>query len=112
MRQILTIKRSKNPKRICVDKLKIAQERREAKTGGDKQAFGQLKAEFQRESRKDRQAQVDQECRKIEDNNQKVKIRDPLRRIRELKNNFIPRKGAITNRRGKQLFNGEQIKNR
>ena len=62
-------------------------------------------------ARRDRQAQLNQQCLAIEENNQKGKTRDLFKKVRELKNHFSPRNATIANHQGKQLSDGQQIKN-
>jgi hypothetical protein len=48
----------------------------------------------------------------IAENNRKEKTRDLFKKVRELNNHFSPRYATITNHQGKQLSDGQQIKNR
>lgn len=48
----------------------------------------------------------------IEENNRKGKTRDLFKKVRELKNHFSSRNATIAKHHGKQLSDGQQIKNR
>ena len=90
---------------ISEDTLRIAKERREVKTNGNKQLFSKLNAEFQREVRKDKMQQIQNECKKVEEYNEKGKTRDLFKKIKELRGQFAARNG-------KQLSDAEEIKKR
>ena len=97
---------------ISENTLRIAKERREAKTNGNKQLFSKLNAEFKREVRKDKMRQIQNECKKIEEYNKKGRTRDLFKKIKELRGQFAARNGIILDRNGKQLSDAEEIKKR
>lgn len=111
-KQIPRVRTKKRPTWLSENTLRIAQQRRAAKTKNDKQRFKHLNAEFQRKARKDRQKQLNKECMVIEENNKKGKTRDLLKKVREIKSNFTPRNATIANKEGTQINDGKQIKNR
>ena len=49
--------------------LQIAEERREAKSKGEKERYSQLNAEFQRIAGRDKEALLSEQCKEIEENN-------------------------------------------
>ena len=106
------IKKTKKASWLSKNTLRIAEERREAKTSGNRQSFAKLNADFQREARKDRARQVNEECGKIEEYNKKGMTRDLFKKIKHLQGQFSARNGTLLNREGKQISNGEEIKNR
>ena len=56
--------------------LQIAVKRREAKSKGEKERYTHLNLEFQGRTRKDKKAFLSDQCKEIEENNRKGKIRD------------------------------------
>ena len=58
-----------------------------------------LNAEFQRIPRRDKKAFFNEQCIKLEENNNKGKIRDLFRKIGNIKRIFCPKMGTI---RGKK----------
>ena len=56
--------------------LQIAVKRREAKSKGAKERYKHLNAEFQRIARRDKKAFLNDQCKKIEENNRMGKTRD------------------------------------
>ena len=81
---IPTITKKKKNSWISDNTLKIARERREAKTNGNRQAFVKLNANFQREARKDKARQINQECEKFEEYNKKDMAGDLFKKIRDI----------------------------
>ena len=56
--------------------LKIAVKRREVRHKGKKERYTHLNAEFQRISRRDKKAFLNDQCKEIEENNRMGKTRD------------------------------------
>ena len=71
--------------------LKIAVERREAKSKGEKERYKRLNAEFQRIARRDKKAFLSDQCKEIEANNRMGKTRDLFKKIRDTKEYFMQR---------------------
>ena len=69
-------KKCKKAKWLSEEALQIAVKRREAKTKGEKERYKHLNAEFQRIARRDKKAFLSNQCKEIEENNRKGKIRD------------------------------------
>ena len=57
-------KKSKKVKWLCEEGLQIAEERREAKSKGERERYIQIKAELQRTARRDKRASFNEQCRK------------------------------------------------
>ena len=56
--------------------LQIDEERREAKTRGERESYTQLNAEFQRKARRDKKALLSEHHTEIEENNRIGRTRD------------------------------------
>ena len=77
---------------------------------GAKERYTHLNAEFQRIARRDKKAFLSNQCKEIEDNNRKGKIRDFFKKIRDTKGTFHTNMGSIKNRNGMDLTEAEDIK--
>ena len=111
-RNIPTTPKKKKNNRISSSTLEIAKKRREAKANGNRQAFTKLNADFQHVARKDKERQIIQECEKVEEYNKRGMTRDLFKKIKQLRGQFIPRNGTLTDQNGKHLTNGDEIKNK
>ena len=65
--------------------LQIAEQRREAKSKGERERYTQLNAEFQKIARRDRKAFFYEQCKEIEEINRMGKTRDLLKKIGDIK---------------------------
>ena len=92
--------------------LQIAVKRREAKGKGKKERYTHLNAEFQRIVRRDKKAFLSDQCKEIEENNRKGKIRDLFKKIRDTKRTCHAKMGTIKDRNGKDITGAEKIKRR
>ena len=92
--------------------LQIAEKKREAKGKGEKEGYTHLNAEFQRIARRDKKAFLCDQCKEIEGNNRMGKTRDLFKKIRDTKEPFHAKMGAITDRSGMDLTEAEEIKKR
>ena len=79
--------------------------RREAKSKGEKERYSHLNAEFQRITRRDKKAF-------LEENNRMGKTRDLFKKIRDTKGIFHAKMGSIKDRNGMDLTEAEDIKKR
>ena len=79
--------------------LQIAEKRRDEKSKGEKERYKHLNAEFQRIARRDKQAFLSDQCKKIEENNRMGKTRDLFKKIRDTKGIFHAKMGSIKGRR-------------
>ena len=84
-------KKCKNSKWLSEEALKIAVERREVKSKGEKERYSHIYANFQRISRRDKKAFLSDQCKEIEENNRMGKTRDLFKKIRDTKGTFHER---------------------
>ena len=80
--------------------LHIAEERREAKSKGERERYTQLNAEFQRKARRDKKPFLNEHCKEIEENNRMGKTKDLLKKIGAIGGTFHARMGMIKIRNG------------
>ena len=62
-------KKCKKAKWLSEEALQIAEQRKEAKGKGEKERYTHLNAEFQRITRRDKKAFLNEQCKKTEENN-------------------------------------------
>ena len=105
-------KKCKKAKWLSEEALQIAEERREAKSKGERERYIQLNAEFQRIARRDNTAFFNEQYIKLEENNRMAKTRDLFRKIGNTKGTFQARMGKIKDRNSKDLTEAEDIKKR
>ena len=86
--------------------------RREAKGIGKKERYTHLNTEFQRIARRDKKAFFNEQCKEIEENNRRGKIRNIFKRIGDIKGKFPQKLGTIRDKNGKDLVEAEEIKKR
>ena len=86
--------------------------RRKPKSKGEKERYKHLNAEFQRISRRDKQAFLSDQCKEIEENNRMGKTRDLFKKIRDIKGTFHAKMGSTKQRNGMDLTEAEDIKKR
>ena len=92
--------------------LGIAVKRRKVKSKGEKERYKHLNAEFQRIARRDKKAFLNDQCKKIEENNRMGKTRDLFKKIRDTKGTFDAKMGSIKDRNNMDLTEAEDIKKR
>ena len=78
---------------------------------GEKEGYSHLNAEFQRIARKDKKAFLSEQCKEIEENNRR-KISDLFKKIRDTNGIFHAKMGSIKDRNGMDLKEVEDIKKR
>ena len=105
-------KKHKKAKWLSETALQIAEKRREAKGGGERERYTQLNAEFQRIARRDKKASLNEQCKEIEENNRMEKTRDLFKKIRDTKGTFHAKMGMMKDRNGMDLTEAEDIKKR
>ena len=105
-------KKCKKAKWVSEEALQIAVNRREAKGKGEKERYSHLNVEFQRIARRDKKAFLREHCKEIEENNRIGKIRDLLKKIRDIKGIFHAKMGSIKDRNNMDLTEVENIKKR
>ena len=81
--------------------------RREVKSKGERERYMHLNEEFQRIAGRDEKAFLSDQCKEIEENNRKGKIRDLLKKIRDSKGTFHAKMGSIKDRNGTDLTEAE-----
>ena len=89
--------------------LQIAEERKEAKSKGERERYSQLNTESQRLARRDKKAFFNEQCKEIEENNRMGKIRDLFNKTGDIKGTFHARMGTIKDRNGMDLTEAEDI---
>ena len=94
------------------DVLQITEERREAKSKGEKERYKHLNAEFLRIARRDKKAFLSDQCKEIEEKNRIGKTRGLFKKIRDTKGTFHAKMGLIKDRNGMDLTKAEDIKKR
>ena len=82
------------------------------KSKEDKERYKHLNAEFQRISRRDKKAFLNNQCKKIEENNKIGKTSDLFKKIRDTKGIFHAKIGSIKDRNYMDLTEAEDIKKR
>ena len=105
-------KKCKKAKWLSEEALQIAEKREEAKGKGEKETYTHLNAEFQRIARRDKEAFLRDQCKKIEEYNRMGKTRDLFKKIRDTKGTFHANLGTIKGRNGMDLTEAEDIKKR
>ena len=88
-------KKCKKAKWLSEEALQIAVKKREVKRKGEKERYKHLNAEFQRITRKDKKAFLNNKCKEIEENNRMGKTRDLFQKIRDTKGTFHAKMGSI-----------------
>ena len=86
--------------------------RKEEKLKANEKRYTHLNAELQRITRTGKKAFLSDQCKEIEENNRMGKIRDLFKKIRDIKGTFHAKMGAIKDRNGMDLTEGEYIKKR
>ena len=86
--------------------------RREANSKREKERYTHLNAEFQRITRRDKKALLNDQCKETEENNRMGKTRDLFKKIRNIKGTFHAKMGSIKDRNGRVLTEAEDSKKR
>ena len=109
-----TSKKKKDKKAKCLSEevLQIPEEKREAKSKGERERYTQLNAEFQRIARRDKKAFFNEKCKEIEENNRRGKTSDLFKKTEIIKGIFHPKIGKIKDKKHKDLIKAEEIKKR
>ena len=71
-----------------------------------------MNAEFQRRTRRDKKAFLNDQCKEIEENNRMGKTRDLVKKIRDTKGIFHAKMGTIKDRNCMDLTEAEDIQKR
>ena len=105
-------KKCKRAKWLSEETLQVAEKRREVKGKGEKERYTHLNAEFQRITRRDKEAFFSDQCKEIEEKNRMGKTRDLIKKIRHTKGTFHAKMGTIKDRNFMELTEAEDIKKR
>ena len=89
----------------------IAEERREAKSRGEKERHNQLNAQFQTIARRDK-AFFSEQCKEVKENNRTGKTRDHFKKTGDTKGTLCVKRGTIDDRNSKDLTETDEIKKR
>ena len=82
-------KKCKQAKWLFEEALQIAVKRREVKSKGEKERQIHLNVEFQRITRRDQKAFLNDQCKEIEENNRRGKTRHLFMKMRDIKGTFM-----------------------
>ena len=74
--------------------------------------YSQLNEEFQRIARRDQKAILSDQCKEIEENSRRGKIRDLFKKTENTNGTFHAKIGTIQDKNGKKLTEKEEIKKR
>ena len=92
--------------------LQIAEERREAKGKGEKERYTQLNAEFQRVTRRDKKAFLNEQCKEIGEMKRMGNTKDLFKKTGDIKRTFHAKMGTIKDRNSNVLTEAEQNRKR
>ena len=88
----------------------MSEKRREAKGKRERERYIQLNSEFQRITRRDKKAFLNEQCKEVEENNRMGEIRDLF--IRDTKGIFHANMDIIKDRNSMDLIEAEDAKRR
>ena len=89
----------------------MAEERREAKSKGERERYIQLNVEFQRTARRDK-VFLNKQCKETEESKTMGKTRDLFKKIGDIKGTFHVRMGHDKGEKWKDLTEAKEIKKR
>ena len=101
-------KKCEKAKWLSEEALQIAV--KEVKSKGEKERYTHLNAEFQKISRRDKKAFLNDQCKEIEENNRMGKTRDLFKKSRDTKGTFHAKMGSIKDKNGMDLTEAEDVK--
>ena len=110
IKTILEKKKCKKAKWLSEEALQIAEQRREAKSKGERERYKHLNAEFQRIARRDRKAFFSEKWKETDKNNRTGKTRTLFKKIRDTKGTFHAKMGSIEDRNSNDITEAEDIK--
>ena len=84
-------KKCQKAKWLSEEALQIAEERREAKSKGEKERYTHLNAEFQRIARRDKKAFLSDQCKEIEEHNSMGRLEISSRKLETPREHFMQR---------------------
>ena len=89
--------------------LQIAEERKEAKSKGERETYTQLNVQFQRITRGNNKFILNEQCNQVDENNRMGKTWGLFKKIGDIKGTFHAKMGSIKDRNGKDLTEAEEI---
>ena len=95
---------------LSEEALQIAEERREVKSKGERESYTKLNAEFQRTESRDKKTFFNEQCKAIEENNRRGKMRDLFKIIGNIKGTSHAKVGTIKDRNSKDLIETGEIR--
>ena len=98
----------KKAKRLSEEALQTSEKRREANSKGEKERYTHLNTEFQRITRRDKNAFLRDQCKEIEENNRMGKTRDLIKNIKDTKEIFHAKIGTIKDRNSMDIRRGDK----
>ena len=105
-------KKCKKAKWSSEEARQIAENRRKAKSKGERDRYTQLNTKFQRTVRRYKKAFLNDQYKEIQENNRMGKSRDLFKRIRNTKGTFHAKTGTIKDRNSMNLTEAEDFKKR
>ena len=105
-------KKYEQVKWLSEEVLRIAEERTEAKSKGERERYTQLNAASEKSKEKQEKAFFSEHWKDIEDNNRMGKNRDLFQKTGNIEGIFHPKIGQIKDRNGKDLTEAGEIKKR
>ena len=111
-KSIVKKKKCKKAKWLSDKAFQIAEERREAKSKGERERYTQLHSEFQRTAGRDKKAFFKEQCKEIQENNRKGQTRDLFKKTGNIKGTFHPKMGTIKDKNCGDPIEAVEIKKR
>ena len=105
-------KKCKKAKWLSEEDLQLAMKRGDMKGKGEKERYTHLNVEFQRITRRDKKAFLNDQGKEIEENSRMGKTRDLFKKIRDTEGTFHSKMGTIKDKNGMDLTETEDIKKR
>ena len=105
-------KKCKKGRLLSEEALQIAEQRRAAKSKGERERYTQLNAEFQRIARRGKKAFLNEQCREVVENNRMGQTRDFFKKTGEIKGIVHAKMGTIKDRNTEDLTEAVEIKKR
>ena len=103
-------KKSKKANWLFEEALQTVEERKEAKSKGERERYAHQNTEFQRIVRRDKKAFLNEQCKQVEENNRMRKTRNLFKNIGDIKETFHARMDKIKDRNSKDLTESEKIR--
>ena len=82
-------KKCRKTKQLSEEALQIVEKRTEMKGKGERECHTQVNAEFQRRTRRDKKAFLNEQCKEVEENSRVGKTRDLFKKIGDNREYFM-----------------------